>query len=334
MTLEPAIRASVVIPAYNAEETVGEAIASVLSSQDAGTLEVVVVDDGSTDQTRKAVGAFSRRDERVRLISHDKNMGVSEALNTGVRAAEGEYVVHLDADDQLSADFFDALSIVVEPEIDVVVFGHAIVRPDGSSRNVAAGASGIYTAQRATILAMLDRISGLAGGTVIRRSLMLEVPFPRGLRRYEDLVTNIALFSRARRVAVVNRPVYRYHMSGGSATWGKLATPSEVSTALDFLDANLSPTILNREVQMARDVLRVLCLLVSAQSVMHRRHLSDEAVAHVRRCAKAISFREVKVALFRRPDYALAAFLLKASPQGYRWLYRSYASRQYGADQF
>lgn len=91
MTLE----FSVVIPAFNAQATIPSAVASVLA-QTRSDLEVIVVDDGSTDQT--AAGVERLGDPRVRLISQ-ANLGVSAARNAGIAAARGRYVAFLDSDD-------------------------------------------------------------------------------------------------------------------------------------------------------------------------------------------------------------------------------------------
>ena len=88
-------RVSVVIPAYNAEAYIGRALRSVLG-QRRGADEVIVVDDGSTDGTAAAVGAFG---ESVRYIRQEKS-GASAARNAGIAAASGEWIAFLDADDE------------------------------------------------------------------------------------------------------------------------------------------------------------------------------------------------------------------------------------------
>jgi glycosyltransferase involved in cell wall biosynthesis len=93
-------RVSVVIPSYNHEAFVGAAVASALASEDAGSLEVVVVDDGSTDQSRDRLEAF-RGDPRVRLHFQD-NAGADAALNLGCGLARGELIVILNSDDELA----------------------------------------------------------------------------------------------------------------------------------------------------------------------------------------------------------------------------------------
>lgn len=88
---------SVVIPAYNAERFVGESIRSILA-QSIAEIEVIVVDDGSTDRTLDEIVACRREDERVVLINEGK-LGFVGALNTAIRSARGRYIARMDADD-------------------------------------------------------------------------------------------------------------------------------------------------------------------------------------------------------------------------------------------
>jgi glycosyltransferase involved in cell wall biosynthesis len=93
---------SVVIPAFNAAAFIAQALDSVLG-QTLGSLEVIVIDDGSVDETSAIVERFAARDSRVRLF-HQENAGVGAARNTGIRHARGTYIAPLDADDVWSHD--------------------------------------------------------------------------------------------------------------------------------------------------------------------------------------------------------------------------------------
>jgi glycosyltransferase involved in cell wall biosynthesis len=90
---------SVVVPVFNRQTLVRRALDSILS-QTYRAIEVVVVDDGSSDHTAQVVGECAKRDGRVRLVRHDCNRGAPAARNTGISASEGSYVAFVDSDDE------------------------------------------------------------------------------------------------------------------------------------------------------------------------------------------------------------------------------------------
>ena len=92
---------SVVIPAYNRATTIARALNSVLA-QTFQDLEVIVVDDGSTDHTSEVIQQIG--DARVEIIRHTRNQGAAEARNTGMKAAGGKYIAWLDSDDEWLPD--------------------------------------------------------------------------------------------------------------------------------------------------------------------------------------------------------------------------------------
>ena len=102
------IKVSVIIPAYNAEKYVVGAVNSALA-QTLSEIEIIVVDDGSTDNTRALLtGAFGKND-KVRLFFQPKNMGVGEARNRGINEAKGEYIAFLDSDDAQKRDMLEKM---------------------------------------------------------------------------------------------------------------------------------------------------------------------------------------------------------------------------------
>lgn len=101
------MKVSVIIPVYNTCELVRRAVVSVLE-QDAEDLEVILVDDGSTDESAEICDSIAAEDARV-LAVHQENMGVSAARNTGLKYASGEYVMFMDSDDRLREGALAAL---------------------------------------------------------------------------------------------------------------------------------------------------------------------------------------------------------------------------------
>lgn len=89
---------SVIMPAYNSEKYIAEAIESVIK-QTYKNWELIIVNDASTDRTEKIIKSYQKKDKRIKLISLPKNQGVANARNTAIQNAEGRYIAFLDADD-------------------------------------------------------------------------------------------------------------------------------------------------------------------------------------------------------------------------------------------
>lgn len=115
---------SVVVASYNYGRFLGECLESVVS-QEGIDLEVIVVDDASTDDTPQVAAAFAARDPRVRVIRHETNRGHIATFNEGLRAARGDYVLKLDADDLLAPGALARAAAVLEDHPRVgLVYGH------------------------------------------------------------------------------------------------------------------------------------------------------------------------------------------------------------------
>ncbi|MDX1993014.1 MAG: glycosyltransferase family 2 protein [bacterium] len=112
---------SVIIPAYNAADFIGETLDSILR-QTYQQFEVIVVDDGSTDNTVEIVKQYAAKDDRIRLIQNDHG-GACKARNTAIAAAKYPWVAAMDADDVMRADRFEKQIKAAEQNPEVVVWG-------------------------------------------------------------------------------------------------------------------------------------------------------------------------------------------------------------------
>ena len=124
---------SIVIPVYNTVRELERCVNSI-TVQKYSDFEVILVDDGSTDGSGELCDRLSARDDRIRTI-HKENGGCSEARNTGIRAAQGEYLMFVDSDDMWDDEnaLGDIAEIIAEQkQVDVVCFGVAIYNEDGS----------------------------------------------------------------------------------------------------------------------------------------------------------------------------------------------------------
>ena len=93
------VKVSVIIPAYNAGESIASAINSVMAQTFDGDVEIIVIDDGSSDDTRAIVSDMTLGNRQIALLSNERKKGPSGARNTGLLRTDGIYAAFLDADD-------------------------------------------------------------------------------------------------------------------------------------------------------------------------------------------------------------------------------------------
>lgn len=223
-------RISAVVPAYNIAACLPACVESLLR-QELEELEIILVDDGSTDETPGICDAFAARDPRIRVI-HRENGGLSAARNTGLAAARGEYISFIDGDDRLQPGAYRRLwDAAVQDRPDVVRFGFSRVE-DGrvTQTRIPHYAPGLHMGDslreqrldaigsRRTLDYRTPRIYS-ACCLLVRRELLEKT----GLRFHsereilnEEYLFVMQLLWLARSVWVVQQAEYRYCIRGGS----------------------------------------------------------------------------------------------------------------------
>ncbi|MEQ6342127.1 MAG: glycosyltransferase [Gammaproteobacteria bacterium] len=220
---------SVIIAVYNGANTIRRAIESVLS-QTYPALELIVVDDGSTDTTAAEVAQFGGH---VRYV-HQSNAGVSAARNAGAQLATGEWLAFLDADDWYYPDRLrlHAEWIERDPALDFLTGDYDYIRSDGSriSRSMEKTEAGSMILRRAAgrreVLMEEDEISlfienhfGDTHTLSVPRKTFLELGgYPLGRRVCEDVNFLIRLCAQSKRIGVVCEPMAVYFIHGNSVT--------------------------------------------------------------------------------------------------------------------
>jgi glycosyltransferase involved in cell wall biosynthesis len=237
---------SVVVPAYNAAWSLDETLASVCA-QTYPDIEVLVVDDGSTDATAEVAAAWSHRDPRVRLICKP-NGGVGSARNLGMRKARGVYVAPIDADDLWEPDHLERQVAALEaagPEA-CMAFAHSVF-VDMDNRPLAAAVWCPWESRTESpkppetdFRGLLLRNSVANGSAaVFRRDRMLEVGgYDESLRAagadgVEDWKLTLTLATRGR-VLFVPAPTVRYRMSSSSLSRNIPAMRRGVAMVIDY----------------------------------------------------------------------------------------------------
>jgi glycosyltransferase involved in cell wall biosynthesis len=175
---------SVIMPAYNVEPYIAAAIESALE-QTFVDLEIIVVDDGSTDKTGTIAGAYAARSERIRLISQ-QNRGLSGARNTALRASRGQFMALLDADDLWDSSFLEQQMEVFRdrPEVSIVT-GNALCL--GSWRDGQPAQPYPDARPEPTLMSLLEDEQAVFVMSVFRRTVYETIGgFDESLRTNED----------------------------------------------------------------------------------------------------------------------------------------------------
>ena len=228
-------RISVVIPAYNQGHYLGDAIQSVLD-QTYQDFEMIVVDDGSTDNTRDLATSF--RDARVRYV-YQENRGLSAARNTGIQHTTGPFVTFLDSDDFFLPNALASLVTALErnPEIGFVAGQTVVIDEDGQPLGEVMEARPPDDGSELLLGNPFQACS-----VMLRRVWLDRVGlFDEGLRSYEDWDLWLRLAKAGCRMAGVDQPVslYRFHSAqmtrnGTQMTTATFAVLDKVFSAADL----------------------------------------------------------------------------------------------------
>lgn len=207
---------TVVIPLCNMAAYLDACMAGVLA-QTYTALDILLVDDGSTDESPAMCDAYAQRDERVRVI-HQPNGGISYARNTGIEAAKGEYITFVDADDVPEPHYVQVLMTLCDRyDVKLAACNHWLWRGDDlkpcfdrdeGEKRLTQG-----EALHRTLYHKAPDVS--VWGKVYHRSLMETVRFPMG-KLFEDTYCFGDIMRGVQTLAYTSEPLYRYRIRVGS----------------------------------------------------------------------------------------------------------------------
>lgn len=202
---------TVVIPVYNVEKYLNRCIESILL-QEWKNYDILLVDDGSTDRSPQICDDYVKAYDFISVI-HKENGGLSEARNTGISQAKGEYVYFPDSDDWLEPDTFMALAEVLESQkFDIISFNREFVKGEEDAIVSEPEVTQVFEGKDAFVQMLKHSyITGFANDKIYRKSLFIDnnILFPKG-KYYEDLGTNYKLFLSAKKVYATNQKYYHY----------------------------------------------------------------------------------------------------------------------------
>lgn len=325
-------RVTIVIPLFNDVGTVAAALESCLS-QSITDVEIVCVDDASTDGTAEVVERFRARDPRIRLVRQPHNLSALQARRAGITEARAPHVLFLDGDDELHRDAAEkALAAADRHDTDLVGFGVEVVTPEGRivggyQKRLAPRHASLRGADVLTGLFPTDeRAQGQLWRFLFRTSIVRQayelLPTDLALPRVNDLPLLFLVVALAKDYVSIDDRLYRYHYGrGGSGQAVETLDHAQFyASAIRSIDS-IGPAV--REVARTRSHpgalldayesarLSIIGHVLSHLTTHAAPHLADAALSHVNSCASPV---DVVLAAARFQPESLAALKAHSAP--------------------
>ena len=200
---------SIIVPVYNAEAYIRKCIDSLLS-QTFSDFEILLIDDGSPDNSGKICDDYASIDNRVKAF-HKENGGVSSARQMGLEHAVGEYIIHADPDDWVEPDMLESLYIkAIDENADIVICDYSIVYTSGNVKRISVCPPMDNIACLKKIIS--GEVHASLGNKLVKRSLYFDngISFIYGLNMCEDLSVMFRLVFYAEKIAYLPQSLYNY----------------------------------------------------------------------------------------------------------------------------
>ncbi|MGG8494837.1 glycosyltransferase family 2 protein [Tenacibaculum sp. TC6] len=205
---------SVVVPVYNVEKYVERCINSIVN-QTFKDIEIIIVNDGSTDTSLEICKKIEKEDSRITIITQE-NKGLSGARNTGIKAAQFPYITFIDSDDWIEAEYIEILyNSLIKYDADIAVVEYDIVFEEKGNKNQIKsrnnnGRVEVFSVSEAIFELITDRkIKNYAWGKMYKTALFKEISYPEGLF-YEDVFTTYKLFFKSKKIVKTNKILAHY----------------------------------------------------------------------------------------------------------------------------
>lgn len=209
---------SVIVPVYNVQAYL-EACVNSLLSQSYKNIEIILINDGSADNSGALCDQLAQKDDRIRAI-HQKNQGVSATRNNGIRCANGEYLVFVDSDDTVDAQYVQVLfQEMAENNVDLAICGYCLYYPN--MKKDVCTEKDIYVdniLRSESVIAQIYRGKLLNSPcNKIYKKQLISQYFDSSLTMGEDLVFNLMYLKNVKTMKITSKVLYHYIIHANSA---------------------------------------------------------------------------------------------------------------------
>lgn len=209
---------SIIVPVHNAEKFLNKCVDSILN-QSYKKIEVILINDGSTDNSGEICEYYSKKDDRVKVL-HQRNLGPSVARNNGIHKASGKYIQLVDSDDYIDRDMTEVLVNEVKKNVDLVLCGYRYLYKSDNNETIIKN-SNIYEKTYITKHEFLNRFGILFKDYYINyicnklyhRDIIIKhnIKFDSSLAWGEDLLFNINYLNHCNIISIVDKLLYNYN---------------------------------------------------------------------------------------------------------------------------
>ena len=208
---------SIIVPVYNVEIYLKKCIDSIIN-QTYKNLEIIIIDDGSNDNSGRICDEYLELDGRIRVF-HKSNGGLSSARNYGIDKAKGEYICFIDSDDYIQCDMIEKLyNACNNNNAQIACCGMIIEKDNNESKKINCKNEFCINSKEALKrMLLLDEIEVSACDKLYKTELFNDVRYPIG-KYYEDMATTYKLLIQAKNVVHINYAGYHYIIRQGSIT--------------------------------------------------------------------------------------------------------------------
>ena len=205
---------SVIVPVFRVEKLLSRCVDSILA-QSYKSIEIILVDDGSDDNCPAICDRYALMDDRI-VVIHKKNGGLSDARNTGIKAAKGKYITFIDSDDSVEPNYIQQLySTIVEAGADIAVCGYTVILPKKEIAHSSSKKMILNQSESLEKILYHQDFDVASVAKLYKKSLFRTVKFPVG-ENYEDSSTTYRLIMLSKTVSCNMNSQYNYIVRNNS----------------------------------------------------------------------------------------------------------------------
>ncbi len=265
---------SIIVPIYNVEKYLIRCIESIIN-QTYKTIEIILVDDGSTDNSSKICDEYKNKDKRIKVI-HKKNGGLSSARNVGLDIAKGKYIGFVDSDDYISPNMYEMMyNNLIKTSGDIIICNFSYFKKEPPSFTTEFNLKEYTNIEAILELIKLKKrkIEDYAWNKLYKKELFKNIRYPERFL-YEDIGTTYKLFNKSKKIVTIDCRLYAYYDNGNSITYNN--NTQKIFDRIEMIENRYNDLIKNyKEYKDLIETNRIITLLAA---VMWSSHFKNKKI--------------------------------------------------------